>query len=150
MLPSWPQRLFAVACYLGALRVPMVALVLPEWAFTIPSGLLVTGAAWLYGRKRSPFLLQHARDGFRWSLQSNLLLAGIALLARALHWSWQALGWAWFHSLWYGSAALFRWAGVLVTLVTLAVMARAARGQVGDALSPTGHRAAPRPGGSAI
>lgn len=147
MIPTWPQRLFATACYLGALRVPLVALVLPEWAFTVPSGLLVTGAAWLYGRRRSPFLFQHARDGFRWSLQSNLLLAAIAVLARSLHWGWQAYGWAGFHSLWYASATLFRWAGLLVTLVTLVVMIRAARGQVGDALSPlprtAGHHRGP-------
>lgn len=150
MSPVWSLRLFAMACYLGALRVPMVALVLPEWAFTIPSGLLVTGAAWLYGRRRSPFLSQHARAGFRWSLQSNLLLAGIALVARALHWGWRTLGWDGFHSLWYASATLFRWAGLLVTLVTLTVMIRAARGQVGDALSPTGQGVAPRHGGSTV
>lgn len=134
-MPRLHERAWAVFCYLGALRVPVVALILPEWAFTVPSGLLVAGAAWGYGRKHSPFLLHHAREGFRWSLQSNLLLAALALVSKLfwhLHlWSDVAL----FDRVWHFGATIFRWAGILVSILTLFVMYKAARGDTGDALT---------------
>lgn len=123
-------------CYLGALRVPLVALVLPEWAFTVPSGLLIAGAAWLTGRKRrSAFLLHHGREGFKWALESNLLLAAMALLAKGLYYSWFYSGLPAANALWHFSATLFRWAGVLVSILTLFVMYKAARGESADAFS---------------
>jgi hypothetical protein len=122
-------------CYLGALRVPLVALLLPEWAFTVPSGLLIAGTAWAYGRKRSPFLLHHGREGTKWALQANLLLAAMALLAKGLYYAWFYSGLTAANALWHFSATLFRWSGVLVSILTLFVMAKAARGQTADALS---------------
>jgi hypothetical protein len=135
------QRLVAVMCYLGALRVPLVAFVLPGWALTIPSGLIVAGAAWAYGRKRSPFLLHHGREGFRWAIQANLLLAALSLLSMGLHYGWQHWDIALLGSLWQLGATLFRWAGLLVSIMTLLVMLKAARGQTGDAF--TFHRTGP-------
>lgn len=133
-LPRPFERVLAALCYLGALRVPVVALMLPEWAFTVPSGLLIAGLVWIYGRKRSPFLLHHGREGVKWALQANLLLAAIALLARGLYFGWQYFGWSAMNTLWHFSATGFRWAGVLTSVITLFVMVKAARGQTGDAL----------------
>jgi chromate transport protein ChrA len=127
-------RAVAVLCYLGAIRVPVVALVVPEWALTIPSGLLVAGLAWAYGAKRSPFLLHHAREGLKWSVQANLLLAAISLLSMGLHALWSQTGGAVIHSLWHLAADLFWWAGILVSILTLFVMYKAAQGETGDAL----------------
>lgn len=134
-MPRTLERAAAVLCYLGAMRVPLVALVLPEWAFTIPSGLVVAGLCWLYGRRRSPFLLHHAREGFRWALQANLVLAGITLLSKALYWGWFYSGWTWVNGLWHFGATGIRWAGVLITILTVFVMRKAARGETGDALT---------------
>lgn len=133
---SWPlQRLVAVLCYLGALRVPLVAFLLPGWALTVPSGLVVSGVAWAYGHKRSPFLRHHGREGFRWAIHANLLLAALSLIAMALHYGWQHWEIAILGSLWQLSATLFRWAGLLVSIITLFVMYKAARGQTSDALT---------------
>jgi hypothetical protein len=129
------ERTAAVLCYLGALRVPLVALVLPEWAFTLPSGLLVAAAAWAYGRKRSPFLLHHGREGFWWSVQSNLVLLGIALLSKFIYYGWYYSGLVAANALWHFGATAFRWAGVLASILTLFVMYKAARGQTSDALT---------------
>lgn len=134
-MPPLPHRVLAALCYAGALRVPLVALFLPEWAFTIPSGLLFTALAWLYGRKRSPFLCRHGREGFRWSLQANLLLAGVALFARALFYIWLRTELALFNTLWHFSATVFRWAGLLISILTLFAMAKAVRGKLGDPLT---------------
>jgi hypothetical protein len=127
--------LVALLCYLGALRVPIVALLLPGWAFTVPSGLVIAGAAWAYGRKRSPFLRHHGREGFKWALQANLVLAGLALLAKGLYLLWFYSGATAANALWHFSASTFRWAGLLVTVLTVYVMVKAARGSTGDALS---------------
>jgi hypothetical protein len=128
----------AVLCYLGALRVPVVAFMLPGWAFTLPTGLLSAGAVWLYGRRRNrPFLCYHGREGFRWALEANLLLAAIALLARGWYALWQVTGLDLFDGLWHFSATGFRWAGALVSIITAVVMYKAARGQTGDALGFT-------------
>jgi hypothetical protein len=134
-LPRPIERVIAALCYLGALRVPVVALLLPEWAFTVPSGLIVAGLAWAYGRRRSPFLLHHGREGFKWSLQANLLLAAIAVLARGLYYGWYYSGLPAVNAVWHFSATGFRWAGVLVSIMTLFVMVRATRGQTADALT---------------
>lgn len=136
-MPCPLQRTVAVLCYLGAMRVPVVALLLPEWAYTIPSGLLVAGGAWLYGRRRSPFLLHHARQGLLWSLQANLLLAAISVAAKGLFHVWRYTGWSGANTLWHGTAALFQWSGLLVTVLTVVIMRKAFLGQTGDALSVT-------------
>lgn len=122
-------------CYLGAIRVPLVALVLPEWAFTVPSGLAVALGAWAYGRKRSAFLLHHGREGFWWAAQSNLVLVGLALLSKGLYYAWFYSGLTAANSLWHFSAAIFRWAGVLVSILTLFVMYKAMRGDTSDPLT---------------
>lgn len=129
------ERFVAALCYLGALRVPLVALMLPGWAFTVPSGLLVAAGAWAYGRKHSPFLRHHGREGFQWALQANLVIAAGALLSKALYYGWYYSGLSPFNALWHFSAAAFRWAGVLVSILTLFVMYKAARGETSDALS---------------
>lgn len=134
-MPRPLERVAAALCYAGALRVPVVALMLPEWAFTVPSGLLIAGLVWAYGRKRSPFLLHHGREGVKWALQANLLLAAIALLARGLFYVWSYTGWTVLDTLWHFSATGFRWAGVLTSIITLFVMVKAARGQTADALT---------------
>lgn len=129
------ERTIAVLCYLSALRVPLIALMLPEWAFTLPSGLLIAGAAWLYGRRRSPYLVHHAREGFRWAVQANLLLAAVAVIAKLFYYGWIYSGASAFDVLWHFSATVFRWAGVLVSVLTLFVMYKAARGSTNDALT---------------
>lgn len=134
MHSGW-ERTIALCCYLGALRVPVVALVLPEWAFTLPSGLLAAGAAWAYGRRRSPFLRYHGREGFRWTLQANLLVAGIALLGKALYYGWFYSGLPALNWLWHFSATGFRWTGALISVLTLVAMYKAARGDTSDALA---------------
>ncbi|HLN64804.1 MAG TPA: hypothetical protein VK464_25040 [Symbiobacteriaceae bacterium] len=134
-MPRSLERLLAVLCYLGALRVPVVALAMPEWAYTVPSGLLIAGAVWAYGRRYSPFLLFHGREGFKWALQTNLLLAGLALLSQGLYYLWFYSGWVATNGLWHFGAAIFRWAGVLVSIITMFVMLKAARGRTGDALT---------------
>ena len=128
-------RTVAVLCYIGALRVPLVAWVAPEWAFTIPSGAVVAALAWAYGRKRSNFLLHHAREGVRWSLQSNLVLAAMALISKGWYYASRYTGLSAFDGLWHFTAVAVRWAGGLVTVLTLFVMIKAARGQTGDALT---------------
>jgi hypothetical protein len=130
-----PERILALLCYLGALRVPLVALVLPEWAFTLPSGLLIAAGVWVYGRRRSKFLKHHAREGVVWAVQANLLLAALTLLSKGFYYAWYYSGLAPANVLWHFSATLSRWAGVLVSILTLFVMAKAARGQTGDALT---------------
>lgn len=131
------ERAVAVLCYLGAMRVPLVALVLPEWAFTVPSGLLIAALAWVYGRRRSPFLLHHGREGMKWALQANLLLAAFALVSKGIYWAWFYSGWPWTNTLWHFSATGIRWAGVLVSILTAFVMLKAARGETSDALTVT-------------
>jgi protein-S-isoprenylcysteine O-methyltransferase Ste14 len=117
------------------MRIPAVALFLPEWAFTLPSGLLVAAGVWLFGRRRSPFLRHHAREGFKLALQANLLLAALSLLAKGFYYAWFFSGLAPINALWHLGATIFRWAGVLVTVLTLAVMLKAARGETSDALT---------------
>lgn len=134
-MPRPFERALAALCYLGALRVTLVALVLPEWAFTIPGGLAIAGAAWAYGRKRSPFLLHHGREGVKWALQANLLLVALTLLAKGFYYVWYYSGVTAANALWHFSATGYRWAGVLVSIITLFVMAKAARGQMSDALT---------------
>lgn len=129
------ERTVAVLCYLGALRVPLVALVLPEWAFTLPSGLLIAAAAYLYGRKRSAFLCHHGREGLKWALQSNLLLVGLALLTKLCYYAWFYSGLIAANSIWHFGATGFRWAGILVSILTGFIMYKAARGQTTDALT---------------
>lgn len=129
------ERAVAALCYLGALRVPLVALMVPEWAFTVPSGLLVAAGAWAYGRKRSPFLAHHGREGFWWAVQSNLVVVGIALLSKLIYYGWYYSGIVAVNTLWHFSAVAFRWAGVLVSVLTLFVMFKALRGSTGDALT---------------
>lgn len=131
-MPNWLHRTTAALCYAGALRVPVVALVLPEWAFTIPSGLLIAGLAWWYGKRHSPFLLHHAREGFRWSLQANLLLAGLALFSMLCHFIWIRWDTHGAYLLWNLMATVVQWAGVLISILTLLVMAGALRGHTGD------------------
>lgn len=125
------RRITAALCYTGALRVPITALLLPGWAFTVPSGLLVSMAAWWYGRRRSPFLLHHAREGLRWSVQANLLMAGLAVISALLHlmgarYSLPYALWAWGLM-----ATVVRWTGVLVSILTIMAMIRAIRGKTG-------------------
>lgn len=122
-------------CYLGAMRVPLVALVLPEWAFTVPSGLLIAMLAWWYSRGRSPFLYHHAREGVKWAVQANLIIVGLSLLAMALYAAWFHTGLTLFNSLWHLSATVFRWSGVLVSVLTLFTMIKAAKGLTSDALT---------------
>ncbi|MDB4897096.1 MAG: hypothetical protein JWN15_3358 [Firmicutes bacterium] len=131
------QRVLAVLCYLGALRIPAVALAVPEWAFTIPTGLLIAAGVWVFARRRSPFLRHHAREGFKLALQANLLLAALALLAKGFYYAWFYSGLTPVNMLWHFGATAFRWAGVLVMVLTLSVMVKAARGQTGDALTVT-------------
>lgn len=134
---SFTERVLAVLCYLGAMRIPAVALVVPEWAFTLPSGLLVAAGVWLFGRRRSPFLSHHAREGLKLALQANLLLAVLSLLAKGFYYAWFYSGLAPFNALWHIGGTMFRWTGVLVTVLTLAVMVKAARGETSDALTLT-------------
>lgn len=134
-MPRPFERLMALFCYLGALRVPVVAFVIPDWVFTLPSGLLVAGAVWLYSRRRSPFLAHHAREGLVWALQTNLLLLAVAVAAKLLYLSWFHTGLPVVNELWHITATIFRWTGVLVSLLTLFVMTKAAKGQTGDPLS---------------
>ncbi len=133
-MPRLVERIAAVLCYLGAMRVPIVALVVPDWVFTVPSGLLVAGVLWLISRGRSPFIHHHARAGLAWALQANGLLLVIALIAKGLYLAWFATGLPAVNELWHFTAGLFRWAGLLVTLLTLLVMVKAAKGQTGDPL----------------
>jgi len=134
-LPRMYERTIAVLCYVGALRVPLVALVLPEWAFTIPTGLLFAGLAWAYGRKRSPFLLHHGGAGFAWALQTNLLLAAGALVSKGLYYAWFYTGLYPLNWLWHFSGTGVRWAGALVSVITGLVMWKALRGDTTDALT---------------
>jgi len=134
-VPRPLERTIAILCYLSALRVPLIALVLPEWAFTLPSGLLVAGGAWLYGRRHSDFLLHHAREGFRWAVQANLLLAAVAITAKLFYYGWVYTEVSSLNALWHFTATVFRWAGVLVSILTLFVMYKAARGSTVDALT---------------
>lgn len=133
-MPRLLERIAAVLCYLGAMRVPIVALVVPDWVFTVPSGLLVAGALWLISRKRSPFIHHHARAGLTWAVQANGLLLVIALIAKGFYLAWFATGLPAVNELWHFTAGLFRWAGLLVTLLTVLVMVKAAKGQTGDPL----------------
>lgn len=148
-LPRPLVRTVAVLCYLGAMRVPVVALMLPEWAYTVPSGLLVAAGAWLYGRRHSPFLLHHAKQGLNWSLQANLLLDAVSLLSKGCYYLWLYTGWSGAGTTWQGMATVFRWAGVLVSVLTVFVMRKAFLGQVGDPLSfaPETAEAPEAPGG---
>ncbi|HYF92108.1 MAG TPA: hypothetical protein VD969_07660 [Symbiobacteriaceae bacterium] len=134
-MPRLIERAVAALCYLGAIRVTVVALVLPEWAFTIPSGILIAAMAWAYGRKRSPFLLHHGREGLKWAVQANLLLVALALLSKGLYYGWFYSGFPAMGGLWHFSATGFRWAGVLVSVITVFVMLKAARGETADALT---------------
>jgi hypothetical protein len=127
----------AVLCYIGAMRVPVVALAMPQWAYTVPSGLLVAALVWAYGRKRSPFLQHHGWEGLKWALQANLLLVLLSLLAQGLYYGWYFTGWVPANSLWHFGAALFRWTGALVTILTGFVMFKAAQGSTADALTVT-------------
>ncbi|HWI64947.1 MAG TPA: hypothetical protein VNT75_24220 [Symbiobacteriaceae bacterium] len=136
-MPRTYERAVAALCYLGALRVPVVALFLPGWAYTLPSGLLLALAAWAYGRKRSPFLLHHGREGIKWAIQANLLMAAFSLLSQGLYYVWYLSGLPAANALWHFSGTAFRWAGVLVSIITLFVMVKAARGQTSDALTAT-------------
>lgn len=124
----------AVLCYLGAIRVPVVALIVPDWVFTVPTGLLVAGGIWLYSRRRSAFCYHHARAGLTWAVQTNGLLLLIALAAKLLYALWFRTGIPLLNQTWHLAADLFRWTGILVALLTLLVMLRAARGQTGDPL----------------
>ncbi len=134
-MPRRFERVWAVLCYLGALWVPVIALAVPEWAFTLPSGLLLAAAAWLYGRRRSPYLAHHGREGFQWSLQANAVLAAIALLSKGLWLTWDRTGWAPAETLWHLSATGFRWTGWLVFILTVIAVIRAARGETRDVLT---------------
>lgn len=136
-MPRPLERVAAVLCYLGAMRVPIVALVIPEWAFTVPTGLLFAGLAWAYGAQRSPFLLHHGREGVKWAVQANLLLVLLSLLAKGLYYLWFYTGITATNTLWHFSAMVFRWTGVLVSVLTLLIMFKARRGLVCDALSRT-------------
>lgn len=133
-MPRPLDRALAVLCYLGAMRVPVVALVIPDWVFTVPSGLLVAAGLWLYSRRRSPFVHHHARAGLTWAVQANGLLLIIALVAKLFYFAWFYTGIPMLNDLWHGTATLFRWAGLLVTLLTMLVMIKAAKGQTGDPL----------------
>jgi hypothetical protein len=132
LLPSFGLRLLAALCYLGALRVPVAALAMPEWSLSVPAGLAVAGMAWCLGRRLSPFLLHHAREGLRWSIQANLLLAALALLSMLFHQLREQLGWSWGERLWHLAALVVQWTGVLVSILTLLVMSRALRGSTED------------------
>lgn len=135
-MPRLWERVTAVLCYVGALRALVVALVLPGWAFAVPvTGLLLAGGAYLYGKRRSPFLLHHAREGLRWVIQANLLLAAVALISKGFYYGWLYSGADAFYGLWSFVASIARWAGGLVSIITLFVMFKAARGGTGDALS---------------
>lgn len=133
-MPRPLERVAAVLCYLGAMRVPIVALVIPDWVFTVPSGLLVAAGLWLYSRRRSPFVHHHARAGLIWALQTNGLLLVIALVAKLFYFAWFRTGIPVLNEFWRGTAEGFRWTGLLVTLLSLIVMVKAARGQTGDPL----------------
>lgn len=133
-MPRPLERTLAVLCYLGAMRVPIVALVVPDWVFTVPSGLLVAAGLWVYSRRRSPFIHHHARAGLIWAVQANGLLLAIALVAKLFYYAWYLTGIPVLNELWHGTADAFRWTGVLVTLLTLIVMVKAAKGQTGDPL----------------
>lgn len=133
-LPRPLLRLAAVLCYLGAMRIPIVALVVPDWVFTVPSGLVIGVALWLISRRRSPFLHQHAQAGLLWALQANGLLLGIALFGKLCYYGWFRTGIPLINQLWHGSATVFRWTGLLITLITLVAMWKAAKGQTGDPL----------------
>ncbi|MGE5673414.1 MAG: hypothetical protein ACM3XM_05955 [Mycobacterium leprae] len=134
-MPGPWERLVALLCYVGALRVPLVALVLPQWAFTLPSGILIALLAWGYGYKRSPFLRHHGREGLKWGLEANAILAVLALLSKLFYYGWEYSGLALINTLWHFTATIAQWAGFLATLLTLFVMLKAARGETGDALS---------------
>ncbi|MFZ5828013.1 MAG: hypothetical protein ACOY94_27220 [Bacillota bacterium] len=133
-MPRPLERVAAVLCYTGAMRVPVVALVVPDWVFTVPSGLLVAAALWLYSRKRSPFVHHHARAGLVWAVQANGLLLILALVAKLFYFLWFRTGIPALNQIWHGTAEGFRWIGLLVTLLTLVVMVKAAKGQTGDPL----------------
>lgn len=133
-LPRPLERVAAVLCYLGAMRIPIIALVVPDWVFTVPSGLLIAAALWLISRRRSPFLHQHAHAGLVWALQANGLLLGIALLGKLFYFAWFQTGMPVINQLWHGSATIFRWTGLLVSLLTAVAMLKAAKGQTGDPL----------------
>lgn len=134
-MPRPLERAAAVLCYTGAMRVPIVALVVPDWVFTVPSGLLLGALLWLYSRHRSPFIHCHARAGLLWAVQANVLLLSVALLSKLTYAVWFRTGMPLLNQVWHGTAGLFRWSGVLVTLLTVIVMVKAARGQTGDPLS---------------
>lgn len=129
------ERALAALCYLGALRVPVVSWFLPGLALTLPSGLIFTGIAWLYGRRRSPFLLHHAREGLKWSVQANLLAAMVSLLSMAFHFAWEQTGIHLLSQLWHWCAVGLRWLGGLVSVLTLYSMFKAARGSTADAFT---------------
>ncbi len=123
-------------CYVGALRALVVGLLHPGWAFALPAtGVLLAGGAWLYGRKRSPFLVHHGREGLRWCIQTSLLLAAVALLSKCLYYGWVWTGFEPFYGLWHFAATIARWSGGLVSIITFFVMYKAAKGGTGDALS---------------
>lgn len=135
-MPRLWERVAGVLCYVGALRALVVALVLPGWAFAIPvTGMLLAGGCYLYGRKRSPFLLHHAREGLRWMIQANLVLAGVALISKGFYYAWFYTGTDAFGSLWHFAATVARWAGGLISIITFFVGYKAGRGGTGDALS---------------
>lgn len=135
-MPRFWERFAAVLCYVGALRALVVALLLPGWAFAIPlTGLLLTGAIWLYARRRSAFLRHHAREGVRWCIQANLLLAGVALLSKGFYYGYRWTDLELFYGLWHFGATVARWAGGLISVITGFVMYKAARGGTGDALT---------------
>lgn len=131
-------RICAALCYLAALRVLVTGLLMPQWAFAVPSLFLINLAFWWYGRRRSPFLLHHARTGFRWSLQANLLMAALAALSALFH--LVGARWAFPYALtaWHLMATVVRWAGVLVAILTALAMARALRGQTADPFAVEG------------
>ncbi|MFZ5813798.1 MAG: hypothetical protein ACOY93_00665 [Bacillota bacterium] len=133
-MPRPLERVAALLCYTGAMRVPLVALVVPDWVFTVPSGLLIAATLWLYSRKRSPFLHHHARAGLVWAVQANGLLLLIALVAKLFYLLWFRTGLPALNQIWHFTADAFRWSGLLVTLLTVVVMVKAAKGQTGDPL----------------
>jgi chromate transport protein ChrA len=130
--PNAALRLAALLCYVGALRVPIIALLLPEWAFTLPTGLLVAVAIWAYSRNRSTFLQHHAQAGIKWAVLANLIMTVLALVSKGLYYGWYRSGLMPFNSLWHLGATVFRWTGLLLSVLTVSLVVKAVRGQTKD------------------
>lgn len=133
-MPRPLARVAAACCYLGAIRLPFLPLPYPDWLYTVPGGLVTAAALWLASRGRLPFLHHHARAGLLWAVQANGMLFLLALVGRFLYAAWFQTGIPLLNELWHLSAEIFRWSAVLVTLLTLAAMRKATRGQTGDPL----------------